>query len=201
MSAAIEVKNEWRCFGGRLVQFSHSSAATGTPMRCTVFLPPSENVRRRWGGDRSPVVYYLSGLTCTDENFTQKAGAQRVAAELGIALVAPDTSPRGAGVEGEDDSWGAQIAAMCFSVFVDWTCVVMHVCALGLRNSVWEEQTSGLALDSTSTRRRRRGPPTTAVRGYYSVVAFCCMCCDASLCICAFCVEQCTTTSSTSCPR
>jgi len=52
-----------------------------------------------------PVVYFLSGLTCTDENFTTKAGAQRVAAKHGIALVAPDTSPRGCGIEGEDDSW------------------------------------------------------------------------------------------------
>ena len=51
------------------------------------------------------MVYYLSGLTCTDENFTLKAGAQRKAAELGLAVVAPDTSPRGLGVEGEDESW------------------------------------------------------------------------------------------------
>lgn len=53
--------------------------------------------------NQTQVVYYLSGLTCTDENFTQKAGAQRVAAQLGLAIVAPDTSPRGLGVPGEDD--------------------------------------------------------------------------------------------------
>lgn len=56
------------------------------------------------------VIYYLSGLTCTDENFTQKAGAQRKAAELGVALVAPDTSPRGLGIEGEDDRCGSMRA-------------------------------------------------------------------------------------------
>lgn len=54
---------------------------------------------------RRQVVYYLSGLTCTDENFTLKAGAQRTAAELGLALVAPDTSPRGLNIEGEEDRW------------------------------------------------------------------------------------------------
>lgn len=68
--------------------------------------PPQEN---------SPtcvqVVYYLSGLTCTDENFIQKAGAQRKAAELGLALVAPDTSPRGVGVPGEADSWDFGVGA------------------------------------------------------------------------------------------
>lgn len=150
MSTSIEVKNEWRCFGGRLVQFSHSSAATGTPMRCTVFLPPPEAVQRRWGGERSPVIYYLSGLTCTDENFTQKAGAQRVAAELGVALVAPDTSPRGAGIEGEDDSWGAAAAMsaffvrllrllLCLFVALMRLCVVAcgSVCARRLRDGRW----------------------------------------------------------------
>lgn len=58
------------------------------------------------------VVYYLSGLTCTDENFVQKAGAQRKAAELGLAVVAPDTSPRGLGIEGEDERCGARGIAL-----------------------------------------------------------------------------------------
>ncbi len=57
------------------------------------------------------VLYWLSGLTCTDENFAQKAGAQRVAAELGIALVLPDTSPRGLNVEGEKDAWDFGVGA------------------------------------------------------------------------------------------
>lgn len=68
-------------------------------MNFSVYLPPQAE------SGRVPVLYWLSGLTCTDENFLTKAGAQRDAAELGIMLVMPDTSPRGAGVEGEDDSW------------------------------------------------------------------------------------------------
>lgn len=68
-------------------------------MNFSVYLPPQAE------SGRVPVLYWLSGLTCTDENFLVKAGAQRVAAELGIMLVMPDTSPRGAGVEGEDEGW------------------------------------------------------------------------------------------------
>ncbi|MFZ4410645.1 MAG: S-formylglutathione hydrolase, partial [Paracraurococcus sp.] len=71
----------------------HASAATGTPMRFAAFVPP-----QALDGARVPVVWFLAGLTCTEENFTAKAGAQRVAAELGLLLVAPDTSPRGEGV-------------------------------------------------------------------------------------------------------
>jgi len=81
-------------------QFSHlSSALGGLEMKFSVFLPKECDV------GKVPVIYFLSGLTCTDENFTTKAGAQRVAADLGVALVAPDTSPRGANIEGEDDSY------------------------------------------------------------------------------------------------
>lgn len=68
-------------------------------MTFSVFYPPSAEK------GPVPVLYYLSGLTCTDENFMTKAGAQRPAAREGIALVAPDTSPRGLGIPGEDDSW------------------------------------------------------------------------------------------------
>lgn len=68
-------------------------------MKFSVYLPPAAD------SGKVPVLYWLSGLTCTDENFLTKAGAQRVAAELGIMLVMPDTSPRGLGIEGEDDSY------------------------------------------------------------------------------------------------
>lgn len=87
-------------FGGRVQKWTHTSECTNTPMTFSVFLPPQVE-----GGARVPAVYYLSGLTCTDDNFTQKACAQRAAAAHGLALVAPDTSPRGAGVEGEDDAY------------------------------------------------------------------------------------------------
>lgn len=84
-------------FGGQQLALIHDSAATGTPMRVSVYLPPA--IERR----AVPVVYFLSGLTCTDENFTVKAGAQRMASELGLMIVVPDTSPRGDGVPDNDD--------------------------------------------------------------------------------------------------
>lgn len=85
------------CFGGVQGYHRHDSDACGGPMEFSVFVPP--------GKGPFPVVYFLSGLTCTADNFTTKAGAQRAAAELGLLVVAPDTSPRGAGVPGEDDAW------------------------------------------------------------------------------------------------
>ena len=74
-------------------------------MNFTIYFPPASEQ------GSVPVLYYLSGLTCTDENFIQKAGAQRKAAELGVALVAPDTSPRGLNVPGEADSWDFGVGA------------------------------------------------------------------------------------------
>lgn len=95
----IETREERACFGGTQGFYSHVSARCG-PMRFAVYRPPAS-----LAGERCPVVTYLSGLTCSEENFVTKAGAQRVAAELGLIVVAPDTSPRGAGVPGEDDAW------------------------------------------------------------------------------------------------
>jgi S-formylglutathione hydrolase len=88
-----------RSHGGWVEHHEHQSSATGTAMRFAVYLPPQAETKPL------PVVYWLSGLTCTDENFMAKAGAQAHAARLGLILVAPDTSPRGAGIPGEDDSW------------------------------------------------------------------------------------------------
>ncbi|MFT6030757.1 MAG: S-formylglutathione hydrolase [Oleiphilaceae bacterium] len=79
-----------KVFDGWHQQFSHYSSNTNCTMRFGIFLPPQANEK-----NKVPVVYWLSGLTCTDENFMQKAGALKKAAELGIAIVAPDTSPRG----------------------------------------------------------------------------------------------------------
>jgi S-formylglutathione hydrolase len=89
-----------KCFGGEVVRFEHDSTSTATKMVFSVFFPEGKGV-----GSDIPVLYYLSGLTCTDQNFITKAGAQRAAAKHGIALVAPDTSPRGAGIEGEDETY------------------------------------------------------------------------------------------------
>jgi len=88
------------CFGGVWQRFTHDSDATGGPMTFSVFTPPGASRDKP-----APCLFYLSGLTCNDENFVQKAGAARAAAARGVALVAPDTSPRGAGVAGEDDGW------------------------------------------------------------------------------------------------
>ncbi|MFN7145909.1 MAG: S-formylglutathione hydrolase, partial [Myxococcota bacterium] len=84
-----------RTFGGVQAQYTHRSHATGGTMVFSVYLPP--------GTGPFPVLWWLSGLTCTDQNFVTKAGAQRVASELGIAVVAPDTSPRGPHVPGDPD--------------------------------------------------------------------------------------------------
>jgi S-formylglutathione hydrolase len=96
---ALEQVAAHRCFGGTQGFYRHASAETGTPMRFAVFVPPQAS-----SGPR-PVLYFLSGLTCTEENFTTKAGAQRRAAELGLVLVMPDTSPRGTDLPGEHESW------------------------------------------------------------------------------------------------
>ena len=84
-----------RSFGGVQGTYAHASTVTGCTMRFGVFLPPQAHA------GPVPVLYWLSGLTCTEENFIVKAGAQRVAAELGVALVIPDTSPRGLNIPGE----------------------------------------------------------------------------------------------------
>ncbi|MFN7506816.1 MAG: S-formylglutathione hydrolase [Limnobacter sp.] len=87
-----------QCFGGLQNQYEHVSEALNCTMQFSVYLPPQAQA-----GQRVPVAYWLSGLTCTDQNFATKAGAQRVAAELGVAIVMPDTSPRGEGVPDDAD--------------------------------------------------------------------------------------------------
>ncbi|MEB3303415.1 MAG: S-formylglutathione hydrolase [Cyanobacteriota bacterium] len=87
-----------RCFEGVQQRFRHRSVVLACEMTFSIYLPP-----QALRGEQVPVIYWLSGLTCTDENFMQKAGAQRVAAALGLALVAPDTSPRGDHVPDDPD--------------------------------------------------------------------------------------------------
>lgn len=97
----LELLSENRCFGGVHRRYRHDSVALDCAMEFAVYLPPAA-----LAGERVPALWWLSGLTCTDANVMQKAGAQRRAAQLGLALVAPDTSPRGEHVPGDPDgSW------------------------------------------------------------------------------------------------
>ncbi|MFH7030217.1 MAG: S-formylglutathione hydrolase [Heteroscytonema crispum UTEX LB 1556] len=91
--------SEYKSFGGKLGFYSHPSSTCNGEMRFAVYQPPQATQKL------VPVVYFLSGLTCTEENFMVKAGAQRFAAEYGLMLVVPDTSPRNTGIPGEDDSY------------------------------------------------------------------------------------------------
>lgn len=95
----LETLNQWKCFGGMQSVYAHDSAATGTRMEFSVFEPD------RAAGAARPVLYWLSGLTCTWENFVTKAGAQRWAAEHGVTVVCPDTSPRGDDVPDAADEY------------------------------------------------------------------------------------------------
>ena len=95
----LETLSELRCFGGIQGRYRHHSKTCSTPMHFSIFQPPQAALRE------TPVVYFLAGLTCTDETFMIKAGAQRIAAELGLMLVAPDTSPRNTGIPGATGDW------------------------------------------------------------------------------------------------
>jgi len=101
----FEVVSQSRSFGGTVGFYRHEATSTACPMKFAVFVPPQAQ------SGSVPVLYYLAGLTCTEETFMIKAGAQRVAAELGIALVAPDTSPRGVKLPGDSDSWDFGVGA------------------------------------------------------------------------------------------
>jgi S-formylglutathione hydrolase len=116
--STLDLISEARCFGGRQVTYRHASAKTGTAMRFAVYLPPKAE------HEATPVLWWLSGLTCTEDNFSQKAGAQRIAAELGLMLVMPDTSPRGPASNGDavpDDAEAAFDFGLGAGFYVDAT--------------------------------------------------------------------------------
>jgi S-formylglutathione hydrolase len=100
-----ELISEHACFGGVQRFYRHDSDAIGLPMGFSVFLPPAAQ------GARLPAMFYLAGLTCTEETFPTKAGAQRHAAREGMILISPDTSPRGANLPGESDDWDFGVGA------------------------------------------------------------------------------------------
>jgi S-formylglutathione hydrolase len=101
----MQVLSEHACFGGVQGFYRHDSLEIGLPMQFGVYRPPQAQ------HGRVPVLYYLAGLTCTEETFAIKAGAQRLAAEHGLMLVTPDTSPRGTGIDGADADWDFGTAA------------------------------------------------------------------------------------------
>lgn len=96
---ALSSVSSAKCFGGYQKVFQHQSDVLKCQMKFGIFLPPQSETTK------VPVIYFLSGLTCTEVNFITKAGSQRYAAEHGVAVVCPDTSPRGCNIEGEDDSY------------------------------------------------------------------------------------------------
>ncbi len=104
-SSALALINRYRCFDGWQQFFRHPSAATGCEMRFSMYLPPQAEI------ERVPLLIYLAGLTCSEETFPIKAGAQRVAAELGLALLSPDTSPRAVRLPGDDASYDFGVGA------------------------------------------------------------------------------------------
>jgi S-formylglutathione hydrolase len=109
----LEVVSQARCFDGTQFVYRHASTVTGTNMQFAAFVPAQAEHAK------VPVVWFLSGLTCTEENFTVKAGAQRVASELGLMVIAPDTSPRGTDVP--DDAAGAYDFGLGAGFYLDAT--------------------------------------------------------------------------------
>ena len=102
---SIETISEQRSFGGVQGTYRHTSITCGGPMRFAVYLPPQAQ------HGKAPILYFLAGLTCSEETFFIKSGAQRLAAEFGIILVAPDTSPRNTGIANESVDWEVGTAA------------------------------------------------------------------------------------------
>ncbi|TEA77258.1 S-formylglutathione hydrolase [Allopusillimonas ginsengisoli] len=100
LQQTLELVSEHRCFDGVQRFYRHTSTTIGLPMQFSVYLPPAAVQ-----GKPCPAVFFLAGLTCTEETFMIKAGAQRTAAREGLILITPDTSPRNAGVAGETEHW------------------------------------------------------------------------------------------------
>ena len=101
----LELLSSHACHGGQQRFYRHESKTIGLPMQFSIYLPPHAQ------HGRVPALFYLAGLTCTEETFPIKAGAQRFAARLGMALIAPDTSPRGANIEGDSENWDFGVGA------------------------------------------------------------------------------------------
>ncbi|HBK21875.1 MAG TPA: S-formylglutathione hydrolase, partial [Planktothrix sp. UBA10369] len=99
MSETLKLHREYASFGGKVGFYSHQSSACKTEMKFSIYQPPQAK------SQPVPILYFLSGLTCTEENFMIKSGAQQFASKYGLMLVVPDTSPRQTGIPGEDETW------------------------------------------------------------------------------------------------
>lgn len=106
MSIPFELLTAHACYSGAQRFYKHDSREIGLPMKFSLYLPPKAIL-----GEKVPALLYLAGLTCTEETFMAKAGAQRLAAELGLALITCDTSPRDANVPGQSDAWDFGVGA------------------------------------------------------------------------------------------
>ncbi|KAJ1967682.1 hypothetical protein IWQ62_001707 [Dispira parvispora] len=100
MSSPLRLVSQSRCFQGTVTKYEHDSQVLRCTMKFNVYLPDIKT-----GDEKLPVLYFLSGLTCTEDNFIQKAGALHSLSEHRVVLVCPDTSPRGVDIEGQDDAW------------------------------------------------------------------------------------------------
>lgn len=145
MEFVLEIRSNNRSFGGEQRVYAHASRALSCEMKFAAFVPP--------GKGPFLALFWLSGLTCTEENFTVKAGAQRAAAELGIVIIAPDTSPRGEGVP--DDPDGAYDFGLGASFYVNATEAPWSA-HYHMRRYV-EEELYDLALDELPVDRTRVG--------------------------------------------
>ncbi|TPX49240.1 S-formylglutathione hydrolase [Synchytrium endobioticum] len=105
MAGALKVLSKSRCFDGHVIRYEHQSSTLKCAMKFHAFLPLSVSEKK------VPVIYFLSGLTCDDTNFITKAGACRVASDHCVALIAPDTSPRGVPIPGDSDTWSFGVSA------------------------------------------------------------------------------------------
>ena len=103
---SVQLLSAHACYGGTQFFYQHQSEEIGLPMRFSVYLPP-----QAVAGNVCPAIFFLAGLTCNEETFMMKAGAQKIAAREGLILIAPDTSPRGANLPGDSDSWDLGVGA------------------------------------------------------------------------------------------
>lgn len=103
---SVQLLSAHACYGGTQFFYQHQSEEIGLPMRFSVYLPP-----QALAGNVCPAIFFLAGLTCNEETFMMKAGAQKIAAREGLILIAPDTSPRGANLPGDSDSWDLGVGA------------------------------------------------------------------------------------------